>query len=114
METLGTLCSTSANPIYLSLKSLLPELSIQITKLHSDVNDHQKTSMDFLSYNFHQINDIVVTVRNDFSRSTTVSDIQSLFKCCSRVKRCSNLLEPLADESIDAGDKVVNADSFKT
>ena len=64
------------NPVYLSLNSLLPELSIKLANLHSDVNGHQKNSMDFLCSNFRQINDIVVTVKNDVARTTTVSDMQ--------------------------------------
>ena len=32
--------------------------------------------MDFLRYNFFQINDNVVTVKNDVSSTTTVSDMK--------------------------------------
>ena len=112
-ETLGTLFSTSVNPVYLSLNSLLPELSIKLANLHSDVNGHQKTIIDFLCSNFRQINDIVITAKNDFSRSTTVSDMQNLFNYCSWVERGSNSHETLADEIIDDIDKVVNVNSFK-
>ena len=40
------------------------------------MNSRQNTSMDFLHYNFLQINDNVVTVKNDVDRTTTVSDVQ--------------------------------------
>ena len=69
--------------------------------------------MNFLCSNFRQINDIVITAKNDFSRSTTVSDMQNLFNYCSWVERGSNSPETLADESIDDVDKVVNVNSFK-
>ena len=39
------------------------------------VNGQQKTSMDFLCYNFFQINDNVVTVKKDVACTTTVSDM---------------------------------------
>ena len=71
-----TLCSTSVNPVYQSMKAVLTELSIQVTNLHSDINGHQNTSIDFLCSNFRQINDNVVTAKNDVSRTTTVSDMQ--------------------------------------
>ena len=76
METLGTFWSTNVNPVSQSLKDILPELSIQLTNFHSDVNGHQNTSMDFLYSNFRQINDNVVTVKNDVAGTTTVSDMQ--------------------------------------
>ena len=75
-ETLGGFCRTNVNPVTQSLKSLLTELSIQLTNLHSDVDDHQNTSMDYLSFNFRQIDDNVVTVKNDVARTITVSDMQ--------------------------------------
>ena len=65
------------NPVSNSLKFVLPELSIQLTKLHSDVNGHQNTSMDFISSNFRQINDRVFNVKNDVARTTTVSYMQT-------------------------------------
>ena len=71
-----TLCSTSVNPVYQSTKAVLTELSIQVTNLYSDINGHQNTSIDFLCSNFHQINDTVVTAKNNVSRTTTVSDMQ--------------------------------------
>ena len=63
---MGTLFSTSVNPLFHSLKDIIPELSIQLTNFHSDVNGHQNTSMDFLCSNFLQINDNVVTVKMMF------------------------------------------------
>ena len=74
-ETLGNFCSTNVNPVSQSLKDVLPELSSQLTNLHSDVNDHQNTSRDFLCSNFHQNNNNVVTVKNDVARTTTISDM---------------------------------------
>ena len=64
------------NPVSQSLKDVLIELSSQLTNLQSDVNYHQNTSMDFLCSNFCQINDNVVTVKNDVARIKTVSDMQ--------------------------------------
>ena len=58
---MGTLCSTSVNTVYQSLKALPPELSNQVNNLHSDINVHQKTSMDFMRSKFHQIYDNVTT-----------------------------------------------------
>ena len=110
-ETMGTFCSTSVNPLYQSLKSLLPEISIQITISHSDVNDHQNISIDFLSSNFFQTNDNVVTVKNDVSRTTTVSYMHFL-NYFSRFEIGSNSLEPLLYESINPSDQVVNALKF--
>ena len=52
------------------------ELSSQLTNLHSGVNGHQNTSMNFLCSKFCQIDDNVVTVKNDVARTTTISDIQ--------------------------------------
>ena len=60
-ETMATLSSTNVNPVSQSLKAVLPELSSQVTNFHSDINGHQNTSMDFLRYNFCQINDNVTT-----------------------------------------------------
>ena len=64
-EYLGTFISTSVNPVSQSLKAALPELSSQLYNLHSDVNGHHKTSMDYLSSNSFQINDNDLTVKND-------------------------------------------------
>ena len=75
-ETLGIFCNTSVNPVSQSLKDVHPELSSKLTNLHSDVNGHQKNSMGYLSSNFRQINDNVVTLKNDVARTTTVSDMQ--------------------------------------
>ena len=61
-ETMGTFFSTSVNPVSWSLRAVLTGFSSQVTKLYSDINVHQKTSMDFLCSNFCQINDNVVTV----------------------------------------------------
>ena len=58
---MGTLLSTRVNPVSHSLKSVLTEVSSQLTNLHSDINGHQNTSMDFLLSNFFQINDNVTT-----------------------------------------------------
>ena len=74
-ETLDNFCSTSLNPVFQSLKYVLTELSTQVTNFHSDINGHQKTSMYILYSNFCQINYNIVTVKNDFSRNTTVSDM---------------------------------------
>ena len=57
------------------MKSVLPELSIQLTNFHSDVNGHQNTSLGFMCFNFHQINDNVVPVKNDVSLTKAVSDM---------------------------------------
>ena len=64
------------NPLSQSLKAILLELSIQLTNLQSDFNSNQKTSMDFQCSNFCQINDNVVTVKTDVTRTTTVSDMR--------------------------------------
>ena len=71
-----TFCSTSVNPLSQSLKVVLPELISELTKFDSNNNGHQNISMDFLCSNFRQINDNVVTVKNDVSRTTTVSDMR--------------------------------------
>ena len=81
-ETMGTFCITGVNPVSQSMKAVLTEHSIQVTNLNSDVNGHQNTSMDFLCSNFCQINDNVVTVKNDVSRTTNVSDMQNNLKYC--------------------------------
>ena len=73
---MGTFCYTSLNHVSQSLKAILPEISGQLTNLHSYVNGPQKTSMDFLCSNFRQINDNIVTVKNYVAHTTTVSDIQ--------------------------------------
>ena len=73
--TLGTFCSTSVNPVSQSLKDLLLELLIQLTNFHSDVNGHKNTSMYYLCSNFRQINNNVVTVKNDVACTTTFSDM---------------------------------------
>ena len=75
-ETLGNFCSISVNLLFQSLKAVLAEHSSQLTNFQSDVNGHQKTSMDFLCSNFFHINDNVVTVKNDVARNTTVSNMQ--------------------------------------
>ena len=62
-ETLGTFFSTSVNTVSQSQKAVLPELSINVTNLYYEINDHQNTSMDFLCSNFCQINDNIVTVK---------------------------------------------------
>ena len=41
-ENLDTLCRTSVNKLYQSLKAVLPEISIQLTNLQYDVNVQQK------------------------------------------------------------------------
>ena len=75
-ETLGTFCSTSVNIVSHSLKVVLMKLSSQPTNLHSDVNGHQNTSIYYLCSNFPQINNNVVTVKNDVACTTTFSDMQ--------------------------------------
>ena len=75
-ETLGTFWSKSVNPVSNSLNSVLPELSIQLTNLHSDVNGQQNTIMYVLCSNFRQINDNVFNVKNDVACTETVSDMQ--------------------------------------
>ena len=65
------------NPVSQSMKDVMPELSSQLTKLNSDVNGHRNTSMDFLCYNFRQINDNVVTVNCFVACTTAVSDMQN-------------------------------------
>ena len=62
------------NIVYQSLKAVLPEISSQLTNLHSGVNCHQNTSMDYLCSNFHQIKDNFITVKNYNYRTTTFSD----------------------------------------
>ena len=39
-ENMGTLCSTSMKALSQTLKDLLPELSIQVANLHSEINGH--------------------------------------------------------------------------
>ena len=68
------------------MKSVLPELSIQLTNFHSDVNGHQKTSLDFLCFKFHQISYNAVTVKNDVSCTTTVSDMQTFLSISQGLK----------------------------
>ena len=65
------------NPVSQSLKALLLELLIQLTNFHSDVNGHKNTSMYYLCSNFRQINNNVVTVKNDVACTTTISYMQS-------------------------------------
>ena len=89
-ETMSTFCSTSVNTVYQSLKTVLPELSSQINIFQSEVNGHQKTNIDFLCSNFHQINDNVATMKNDVAQTTTISDMQVFFKYCSRYEKGSN------------------------
>ena len=60
-ENVDTLYSRSLNQEYQPLKTVLPEFSNQVTNLHSDINGHQKTSMNFLHYNFRQIKYNVTT-----------------------------------------------------
>ena len=62
------------------------ELSIQITNFQSDVNDHQNISIDFLSSNFFQTNDNVVTVKNDVARTTNFSDMQLFSSIAQGIK----------------------------
>ena len=68
-ETMSTFCNTRLNPVSQSLKDVLPELSSQVTNLHSDINDNQNTSMYFLRSNFCQINDNVTTTFRINTRS---------------------------------------------
>ena len=70
--------------------------------------------MDFLCSNFRQINDNVVTVKNDVARTTTVSDMQFVFKYFSRFERGYNAPEPLAEETINTSDQVVNVNCSET
>ena len=84
------------NQVSQSLKSVLAEISSQLSNLHSDVNGHQNTSMDFLRSDFHQINDNVVNVKNDVAHTTTVSDMKK-FEHFSRCEIGSNSHEPLSD-----------------
>ena len=102
--TMGTFFSTSVNQVSHSLKYVLPELSIQVTNLHFDINGHQNTSMDFLFSNFRQINYNAVTVKNNVACTTTVSDMRNCFRYFSRYERCSNPPELLAYESINPRD----------
>ena len=81
-ETLGTFCSTSVNLVSQSLKALLSELSSLLAYLYYNDNVHQKNSTGFLSSNFCQINDNVVTMKNDDSRTKTVIDMQNNLKYC--------------------------------
>ena len=82
-ETLGALCNTSVNPVYQSLRSVLPEILSQLANLHSHINGPQNTSMDFLCSNIPQVNDNVVVVKSDVTCTKTVSNMQFL-KYCSR------------------------------
>ena len=75
-ETVVNFCSTSVNTVSQSLKDVVPYLPSKLTNLHSDINGHQNTSMDFLCFNFFQINNNVVTVKNDVARPKNVSDMQ--------------------------------------
>ena len=81
-ETLGTFCSTSVNLVSQSLKALLSEISSLLAYLYYNVNVHQKNSTGFLCSNFCQINDNVVTMKNDDSRTKTVIDMQNNLKYC--------------------------------
>ena len=113
-ETTGNFCSTSVNHVSKSQKDVLTEFSSQVNKFHYDINGHQNTSMDFLCSNFRQINDNVVTVKNDVDRTTNVSYMQKCFKYCSGYKRCYNSPDTLSYESINTSDQVVNTNSSKT
>ena len=103
-ETLGNFCSTTVNTVSQSLQAELLELSVQLTNLHYDIDRNKKTSMDYLSPHFFQINDNVVNVENDVAYTTTVRDMQKKIKYCSRFERGSNSPEPLADEIINPSD----------
>ena len=70
--------------------------------------------MDFLCSNFFQINDNIVTVKNDFARTTTISDMRKKFKYWSRYEIVSNKPEPLVDEIINPSDQLFNANSSET
>ena len=94
-EALGTFCSTHVNVVSKSLNSVLTELSSKLNNLHSYVNGHKKTSMYFLRSNCRQIYDNVVTVKNDVTRTTTVSDMRFFFNYFPRYERGYNSPEPL-------------------
>ena len=66
------------NTLSQSLKYILPELSIQVTNLDSDINGHQNTSMDFLHSNFFQISDnvtptLIITTLNQSKMVNTIN-----------------------------------------
>ena len=63
--------------------------------------------------NFRQINDNVVTVKNDVTRTTTFSDMQKI-NYCSRYERGSNSTEPLSEEIINPTEQVVMVNSSET
>ena len=102
------------NPVSKSLNDILPELSSQVTNLHSDINSHQNTSMNFLFSKFHQINDNVVTVKNDVAFTTNIIDMRNNFKYFSIYEIGYNSLEYLSDEIINPSHQVVNENSSKT
>ena len=64
----------------------MPELSSQLNYLPYDVNGQQNTRMDFMCSNFRQINDNVVTVKNDVARTTTVGDMKSFSSTAQGLK----------------------------
>ena len=109
-----TFCRISVNPVSKYLKDALSEVSSQATNLHSDINRHQNTSMDFLHSNFPQIYDNVATIEDDVACTTTFSDMQSFFKYWSMFKRGYNSHVPLVDEIINPSNQVVNANSSET
>ena len=52
-------------------------------------------------------------MKNDVARTINVSDMQKI-KYCSSFERGSNSTKPLADESINPSDQVVNKNSSET
>ena len=73
-----TFCRISVNPVSKYLKDVLSEVSSQATNLHSDINRHQNTSMDFLHSNFFQINDnvtptLIITTLNQSKMVNTIN-----------------------------------------
>ena len=70
--------------------------------------------MYFLCSNFRQINNNVVTVKNNVARTTTVSDMQTFFNYWSRYERGYNSPELLADDIINPSNQVVNKYSYET
>ena len=60
-EILVTFCRTSVNLVSNYLKAVLSEVSNQATNLHSDINCHQKASINFLCSTIFEINDNITT-----------------------------------------------------
>ena len=70
--------------------------------------------MDFLNSNFLQINNTFITVKNDVTCTTTVSDMQKQSSIAQVLKYVMIQLKPSSYDSIDPIDQAVNANSSET